>query len=50
MSWARSIPDVEPGTFLVFEKQGDDEHITETTPQQIELTAGDGIRELVFLQ
>ena len=42
------IPDVEPGTFLVFEKQGDDEHITETTPQQIELAAGDGIRELVF--
>ena len=30
------------------EKQSDDAHITVTTPQQVELHAGDGIKELVF--
>ena len=42
------IPNVNPGTFLVQEKQSDDEHITDTTPQQIELKAGDGIQSLIF--
>jgi len=40
--------DAQPGTYLVKEVQSDDEHIVDTTPQQIELKAGDGIRELVF--
>ena len=40
--------DAQPGTYLVKEVQSDDEHIVDTTPQQIELQAGDGIRDLVF--
>ena len=39
---------MEPGTYRVEERQSDDDHITVTTPQEIELAAGDGIRELVF--
>ena len=42
------MPDLEPGTYLVKEVQAPDSHVTDTTPQQIELKAGDGIRELVF--
>ena len=42
------LTDQKPGTFLVQEKQSDDAHITVTTPQQVELHAGDGIKELVF--
>ena len=42
------ILDAQPGTYLVREVQSDDEHIVDTTPQQIELKAGDGIRDLVF--
>ena len=30
------------------EKQSDNAHITITTPQEVELKAGDGIKELVF--
>ena len=40
--------DAEPGTYRVEELQSDDNHITVTTPQEVELEAGDGIRELVF--
>jgi len=40
--------DAKPGTYLVKEVQSDDEHIVDTTPQQIELKAGDGIKDLVF--
>ena len=40
--------DSKPGTYLVKEVQSDDEHIVDTTPQQIELKVGDGIRDLVF--
>lgn len=40
---------VEPGTFRVVEiDSGDDAHILNTTPQEVELKAGDGVRELVF--
>ena len=42
------LTDQKPGTFLVQEKQSDDAHITVTTAQQVELHAGDGIKELVF--
>ena len=42
------ILDAQPGTYLVKEVQSDDEHIVDTTPQQNELKAGDGIRDLVF--
>lgn len=38
----------KPGTYLVKEVQTDDEHIVDTTPQQIELKAGDEIKKLVF--
>ena len=38
----------QPGTFRVEERQSDDAHITVTPPQEIELKAGDGIKELVF--
>ena len=42
------LTNAEPGTYLVQEVQSDDAHITDTTPQEIELSAGDGIRQLVF--
>ena len=42
------LTDQKPGTYVAQEKQSDDAHITVTTPQQVELHAGDGIKELVF--
>lgn len=43
------LTDVEPGTYLAYEVDtGSDGHILDTTPQQVELTAGDGIKELMF--
>ena len=42
------LTNLEPGTYLAREVQSDNEHITDTTPQEIELHTGDGIRELVF--
>lgn len=43
------LTDLEPGTYLAYEVDtGDDGYILDTTPQQVELTAGDGIRELLF--
>ncbi|MBR1565204.1 MAG: hypothetical protein IJ649_00435, partial [Oscillospiraceae bacterium] len=42
------LTNAAPGTYLVREVQSVDSHITDTTPQQIELHAGDGIRQLVF--
>lgn len=38
----------ETGTYLVQEIQTDDAHIVRSAPQQIRLTAGDAMRELVF--
>ncbi|MBQ9719475.1 MAG: Cys-Gln thioester bond-forming surface protein, partial [Oscillospiraceae bacterium] len=40
--------DLEPGTYLVKEVQTDNGHIADPTPQQIELHAGDGVRQLLF--
>ena len=43
------LTDVEPGTYRAAEVDtGSDGHILDTTPQEIELKAGDGIRELLF--
>ena len=43
------LPNLEPGTYRVEERHtGDDEHIVEVMPQEIELEAGSGILELVF--
>ena len=42
------LTNLEPGTYLVKEVQGTDAHITDTTPQEIELHTGDGILQLVF--
>ena len=42
------LTDCQPGTYRVSEKQSDDAHITVTTPQEVELKAGDGIKPLVF--
>ena len=43
------IADAEPGTYRAFEVDtGDDGHILDTTPQEVELHAGDGIKELMF--
>lgn len=39
---------VKPGTYMAKEVQSDDAHILDTTPQQVELKAGDGIKQLVF--
>lgn len=42
------ITDCQPGTYRISEKQSDDAHITVTTPQEVELQAGDGIKALIF--
>ena len=43
------LTNAQPGTYVVQEVDtGDAAHLLDTTPQQIELRAGDGIRELVF--
>ena len=42
------LTDCQPGTYRVSEKQSDNAHITVTTPQEVELSAGDGIKPLVF--
>lgn len=43
------IADAEPGTYRAFEVDtGDEGHILDTTPQEVELHAWDGIKELLF--
>ena len=43
------ITDAAPGTYRAVEVDtGSDGHILDTTPQEVELTAGDGIKELLF--
>ena len=43
------ITDAAPGTYRAVEVDtGSDGHILNTTPQEVELSAGDGIKELLF--
>ena len=43
------LTDVAPGTYRTVEvATGSDGHILDTTPQEVELSAGDGIKELLF--
>ena len=43
------LTDVEPGSYRAVEVDtGSDGHILNTTPQEVELEAGDGIKELMF--
>ena len=43
------ITNAEPGTYRAFEVDtGDEGYILDTTPQEVELHAGDGIKELLF--
>ena len=43
------LTDVAPGTYRTVEvNTGSDGHILDTTPQEVELSAGDGIKELLF--
>lgn len=43
------LTNVKPGTYRAVEVDtGSDGHILDTTPQEVELSAGDGIRELLF--
>ena len=43
------LTNVEPGTYRAFEVDtGDEGHILDTTPQEVELHADDGIKELLF--
>ena len=43
------MTDVAPGTYRTEEVDtGSDGHILDTTPQEVELSAGDGIKELLF--
>ena len=43
------LTDCQPGTYRVQEVDtGDSGHLVDSTPQEIELSAGDGIKELVF--
>ncbi|MBR1566727.1 MAG: Cys-Gln thioester bond-forming surface protein, partial [Oscillospiraceae bacterium] len=39
---------LEPGTYLIQEVQGSNSHLVDPTPQQIELKAGDGVRQVLF--
>ena len=43
------LTDYEPGTYRAEERDtGGDGHVLDTTPQEVELKAGDGIKELIF--
>ena len=43
------LTDAAPGTYRAMEVDtGSDGHILDTTPQEVELSAGDGIKELLF--
>ena len=42
------LTDLEPGTYRVEEVESDDGHVLDIMPQEIELTEGCGILELVF--
>ena len=42
------LVDLEPGTYLAKEVATSNEHIINTNPQQIELSGGDGILQLIF--
>lgn len=43
------LTDCKPGTYLAREVDtGSDGHVLDTTPQEVELHAGDGIKDLVF--
>ena len=43
------LTDCEPGTYRAEERDtGGDSHVLDTTPQEVELKAGDGIKKLVF--
>ena len=43
------LTDCEPGTYRAEERDtGGDGHVLDTTPQEVELKAGDGIKDLVF--
>ena len=43
------LTNVKPGTYRAVEVDtGSDGHILDTTPQEVELSAGDGIKELLF--
>ena len=43
------LTNVEPGTYRAFEVDtGDEGYILDTTPQEVELHTGDGIKELLF--
>ena len=43
------LPNCQPGTYLAVERDtGGDGHVLDTTPQQVELKSGDGIKHLVF--
>ena len=43
------LTNVEPGTYRAFEVDtGDEGYILDTTPQEVELHTGDGIKELMF--
>ena len=42
------LTDLQPGTYLIQEIASDDGHVLDPTPQQVELHAGDGIKQVVF--
>ena len=43
------LTDCQPGTYRAVEVDtGGDDHVLDTTPQEVELKAGDGIKDLVF--
>ena len=44
-----NLDNLQPGTYVVQEVSSDDSHVLDGTPQQVELVAGEGVRQLVFV-
>ena len=44
-----NLDDLQPGTYVVQEVSSDDSHVLDGTPQQVELVAGEGVKQLVFV-
>ncbi len=42
------LPNCEPGTYRVEERETDQSHVINSTPQEVELTTGSGVVELYF--
>ncbi len=44
-----NLDNLQPGTYVVQEVSSDDSHVLDGTPQQVELVAGEGVKQLIFV-